>query len=99
MEEMVDIVDENDTVVGKSTWEYAVRNRLLRRNVRIFILNSKGEMLITKRSETLKIHPGLWAQAAGGAVNSREKYEGAAKRELLEEVGIETELKFLFKIR
>lgn len=97
MEEMVDIVDENDNVVGKATWDEAFKNKLLRRNVRVFILNSKDEMLITKRSKTLKIHPGFWAQSAGGAVSSGEKYEDAAKRELLEEVGIKTKLNFLFK--
>ena len=99
MKEMVDIVDENDNVIRKATWDEAFKNKLLRRIVRIFISNSKGEMLLQKRSKKLKIHPGLWSQSAGGAVSSGEKYEETAQRELLEEVGIKTKLNFLFKIR
>jgi isopentenyldiphosphate isomerase len=99
MEEMVDIVDENDNVIGKTSWDEAVKNKLLRRSVRVFILNSKGEMLLQKRSKKVKIHPGLWTSASTGSVTSGEKYEEIAQRELLEEVGIETKLNFLFKIR
>jgi isopentenyldiphosphate isomerase len=98
MEEMVDIVDEDDNVIGKATWDEAVKNKLLRRSVRIFILDSKGEMLLQKRSKKLKIHPGLWTSSATGSVTSGEKYEETAQRELREEMGIETKLNFLFKI-
>ena len=99
MEEMVDIIDENDNAVGKAIWEDAVKNKLLRRSVRIFILNSKREMLLQERSRKVKIDPGLWTSSATGSVISGEKYEEAAQRELLEEVGIKTTLNFLFKIR
>lgn len=99
MKEMVDIVDENDNVVGRTTWDEAVKNNLLRRSVRIFILNSKGEMLLQKRSKKVKIDPNLWTSSATGGVTSGEKYEETAQKELLEETGIETKLNFLFKIR
>jgi isopentenyl-diphosphate Delta-isomerase len=99
MTEMVDIVDEDDNVVGRTSWEEAFRNNLLRRNVRIFILNSKGEILLQKRSIKLKIHPGQWSCSATGAVSSGERYQDAAERELKEEMRIETELEFLFKMR
>jgi len=99
MEEMVDIVDENDNVVGKTTWDEAVKNKLLRRGIRVFILNSKGEMLLQKKSKKVKINPSLWTSSASGSVTSGEKYEEAAQRELREEMGIETKLNFLFKIR
>ena len=99
MEEMVDIIDENDNIIGETTWEEAVKNKLLRRSVRIFIFNSKGEMLLQKRSKKVKIHPNLWTSAATGSVTSGEEYEKIAQKELLEEVGIKTTLNFLFKIR
>ena len=98
MEDMVDIVDENDSIIGKTSWEDASKNNLRRRVVRVFILNSKGEMLIAQRSQAVTRHRRFWAQSAGGSVDSGEKYEDAAQRELFEEVGIKTKLKFLFKI-
>jgi isopentenyl-diphosphate Delta-isomerase len=99
MTELVDIVDENDNVIGKTTWDDAFGKNLLRRSVRVIILNSRGEMLLQKRSSKLKIHPGQWSSGATGSVRSGETYDEAAKRELKEEMGIETELKFLFKLR
>jgi isopentenyl-diphosphate Delta-isomerase len=99
MTEFVDIVDEDDNVIGKTTWDEAFEKNLLRRNVRVFIINSKGELLLHKRSANLKIHPGQWSCGAGGSVSSGESYEESAKRELKEELGIETKLVFLFKTR
>jgi isopentenyldiphosphate isomerase len=99
MGEMVDIVDENDNVIGRTTWDEAVKNNLLRRSVRIFILNSKGEMLLQKKSKKVKIHPDIWTSSASGSVISEKNYEETAQKELIEETGIETKLNFLFKIR
>lgn len=57
-------------------------------SVHVWILNSKGELLIQKRNENLKRNPGKWA-FTGGAVDSGETSLQAALREIQEELGIE----------
>jgi mutator protein MutT len=56
--------------------------------VHVWILNSKGEVLIQKRSENLKRNPGKWA-FTGGIVDSGETSLEGAIRESKEELGID----------
>jgi 8-oxo-dGTP pyrophosphatase MutT (NUDIX family) len=56
--------------------------------VHIIIVNTKGEFLIQKRSETKDLWPGQWAFTGGSALTG-ESSEEAALRELSEETGIE----------
>ena len=53
------------------------------------IFNSKGEMLIQKRSMNKKDYPGLYDLSGGGSVISGETSEEGIKRELLEELGLD----------
>lgn len=55
--------------------------------VHIWIVNSKGEFLIQRRSRERLPMPGEWA-ATGGSVLSGEESQAAAIRELQEELGI-----------
>jgi len=66
--------------------------------VHVWTQNSKGEFLLTKRSEN-KSMPGLW-ESTGGSVTAGEDSFSAALREVREETGIELEPgagKFLFR--
>lgn len=66
--------------------------------VHVWTQNSKGEFLLTKRSEN-KSMPGLW-ESTGGSVTAGEDSFSAAVREVREETGIELEPsagKFLFR--
>jgi 8-oxo-dGTP pyrophosphatase MutT (NUDIX family) len=58
----------------------------------VIIENSKGEILLQQRKDN-----GKWG-LPGGAMEIGEKYIDVAKREILEEVGIEIENIFLFGI-
>ncbi len=93
MAELVDIVDEQDNIIGKTTRQEAHKKGLLHRTVHILILNSDGNIFIHKRSPKLTINPGLWTSSAAGHVASGQTYLEAAKRELGEELGVESELK------
>lgn len=55
--------------------------------VHIWILNSKGQFLIQKRSEKRQPMPGEWAATSGSAL-AGEVSSAAAARELKEELGI-----------
>ena len=70
-------------------------------SVRTWILNSKGELLIQKRNESLKRNPGKWA-FTGGAVDTNETSLNGAKREVKEEIGIEVkdeEIEYLLSFK
>ncbi len=94
-------VDENDNVIGAGSREEAAEKGIIVRLIRIFVFNSKGELLIQKRSRSVNA-PGLWDQSVGGHVDEGEDYLTAAMREMKEEIGIETApptevVKYLFK--
>lgn len=57
-------------------------------SVHTWIVNSKNEFLIQKRSDSIKRHPGKWA-FTGGAVDAGESSLEGAMREVNEELGIE----------
>lgn len=98
-----DILNAQGTPTGKTV----VRGRTFLRPgeyhlvVHIWIVSSKGELLIQKRSKEKKLMPGEWA-ATGGSAFSGESSLSAAKRELAEELGIkaeENELRFIKRIK
>jgi 8-oxo-dGTP pyrophosphatase MutT (NUDIX family) len=95
-EELVDIVDDDDNVIGTVTRSEMRANRLQHRSVGIAVIAGDGRLLIHRRSETKDIWPGWWDIAAGGVVASGESYEDAARRELAEELGIvDTPIEYL----
>lgn len=95
--EFLDIVNENDEVIGKASKEEIYENRLTHRIVHVFVFNDKGEMALHVRSKDSLFCPLYWDTAASGHVQSGESYEEAALRELDEEVGISAGVDLVFK--
>ena len=62
---------------------------LRHRAVYILVTDSADRLLIHRRSDAKDVWPGRWDVAAGGVVGVGEPYEAAARRELIEELGIE----------
>ena len=87
--EYLDVVDENNNVIGKETRANIHKQKLFHRAVHIIVLNTKGEMFIQKRSAIKDTYPNHWDVSSAGHLNVGESYESAAKRELKEELGIE----------
>jgi phosphomevalonate kinase len=99
MAEILDIVDENDNVIDQRTrTEVHSSNKLIHRAAHVFVFNSKGELLLQKRSLKKKQYAGFWGDVAGH-MDAGEEYEKAAGRELKEELGISARLEFLMKLR
>lgn len=91
------IADEDDNVIGKATWKEAHEKGMITRAANVLVFNSKGELLVHKRSRSLPTFPGMHDIKLGGVVDDGEGYEETALRELKEEAGIENaKLKFLF---
>jgi len=87
-EELVDIVDDNDRVLRTVTRSQMRREVLLHRVVAILCLNSRGEILVHRRTSTKDLFPDLYDMFVAGTVEAGERYETTAVRELAEEIGV-----------
>ncbi len=100
-QELLDVVDKNDRVIGVETRGEIHAQGLMHRAVHILVFNSKGDLFIQKRSMNKDENPGQWDTSAAGHVDSGEAYLECAIRELEEELGIVTDSgpEFLFHIQ
>ena len=86
------LVDENDLPTGSMEKMEVHKKALLHRAFSIFIFNSKGEMLLQKRSER-KYHSGsLWTNACCSHPEPGQSTLVAASKRLFEEMGFTTAL-------
>jgi isopentenyldiphosphate isomerase len=87
-DEMVDVVDAEDRVVGTATRAEMRARRLRHRCTFVVVRSTAGEVLVHRRSELKDLWPGHWDLCAGGVVGTGEDWEPAARRELAEELGV-----------
>ena len=85
-EELFDVVDAEDTVIGMEKRSIVHRQGLMHRAVHVFVFNAKGQLYIQKRSLSKDSAPGKWVSSCSGHVDSGEDYDSAALRELGEEL-------------
>lgn len=98
-QELFHLVDENDKRLGFVSRQKAHRDiSKIHRSICIIVINRKNQILFQKRSEFKDTFPGFWTLSVTGHVHYGETYLNAAKRELFEELGIKSELRFLKKI-
>lgn len=91
MDEMLDIVNEHDEVIGQTSRGEAHARGLMHRAVHIMLSNSDGQYFLQRRSLTKDTNPGLWDSSAAGHVDAGEQYLQSAVRELEEELGVSVE--------
>ncbi len=85
-------VDRNNKVIGEIIKRDAHNDRnRFHRAAHIAIFNSRGEIILQKRSENLVIAPGLW-DIAGGHQAAGQTINQTAQAELSEELGISCSL-------
>lgn len=96
-EEVFDIVDETDRVVGQAPRSEVHARGLLHRAVHIFVFNTAGELLVHKRTAGKDEYPLRYTSSASGHLAAGEGYDEAAARELEEELGLRTPIEFLEK--
>ncbi|HUG10749.1 MAG TPA: NUDIX domain-containing protein [Opitutaceae bacterium] len=90
-EEIFDIVDENDRVIGQAPRSRVHAEGLRHRAVHVLVINPAGRMFLQKRADTKDNHPGVWDSSCSGHLAAGEDYAAAAVRELAEEIGIATD--------
>src|SRR5436189_1813515 len=87
-EEIFDVVNERDEVIGQECRSEVHRLGLRHRAVHVLIFNQRGEVFLQKRSMQKDTFPGAWDSSASGHLDRGEGYDDCALRELQEELGV-----------
>jgi 16S rRNA (adenine1518-N6/adenine1519-N6)-dimethyltransferase len=95
--ELFDVCDADDRVIGQASRGEVHARGLLHRAVHIFVLNSRGELLLHRRSTQKDEYPLRITSSASGHLAVGEDYATAAVRELGEELGLVAPLEFAAK--
>lgn len=98
MEEIFDVCDEHDNVIGQLPRSEVHARKLLHRAVHVFVFNSRGELLLQMRSRFKDEAPLTFTSSASGHLAAGESYADAAPRELLEELGLSAPLEWVCKL-
>lgn len=100
-DEILDIVDEHDRVVGQSARGEAYARGLRHRCVFVQARDTEGRIFVHRRTPTKLVFPSLHDMFVGGVVGAGESYDTAALREAEEELGVTglPDPRFLFKFR
>ena len=95
--EHVILVDQEDNAIGTMEKLEAHQKGVLHRAFSILLFNSKGEILLQKRSR-LKYHSSsLWTNTCCSHPLPSETMEEATRRKLKQEMGIDLQPEFTYK--
>ncbi len=97
MEEIIEIVNKNGKVVGKTTRQKAYQKGSLHLAVNVLVLNSKGQIYLQKRSANKSSFPLHWDISVSEHVKPGESPKNAAIRGLQEELSIKSPVKLARK--
>ncbi|MDX6746323.1 NUDIX domain-containing protein [Polaribacter sp. PL03] len=99
MDELIDILTPEGKLTGKTALKSeAHKNGWFHATVHIWLFTLDKKILLQKRAITKKVFPGLWDISVAGHVGAGETILTSAKREILEEIGLELDEKDLLKI-
>jgi 8-oxo-dGTP pyrophosphatase MutT (NUDIX family) len=92
-DELVDLVDEEDHVIEVVTRSVMrARGEAARhRACYVAVLTTADELVVHRRADWKDVYPGWWDVCFGGVLGAGEAWDAAARRELLEEAGIEAD--------
>ena len=88
-DEIFDVVNDRDEVIGREKRGEVHRLGLRHRAVHVLVFNRRGEVFLQKRSMKKDTFPGAWDSSASGHLDTGEEYDACAARELREEIGLE----------
>ena len=92
------LVDSDDNVVGyESKHACHEGDGILHRAFSVFIFNDQGEVLLQQRSAQKQLWPGFWSNSCCSHPRQGEQMDEAAHRRLLEELGLHSDLQYLYR--
>lgn len=91
--EIVDVINENDQVIGqKSRLEVTSADKL--RYVQVYLFDETGKMILQQRQEG-RVRANLLDASVAGHVKSGESYLDAAIREMKEELNVQPDIEYV----
>lgn len=98
-EELI-LVDELDREIGsRSKTECHTGKGVLHRAFSIFVFNGDNELLLQQRSPTKMLWPNYWSNTCCSHPRRGETMQEAVSRRLVQELGFECPLEFLYKFK
>jgi isopentenyl-diphosphate Delta-isomerase len=100
-DELFDVVDDSDHVIGRATRRQVHARQLRHRAVHVFVFDPASRLFVQKRSATKDTFPGCYDSSASGHLEAGEDYDTCAVRELKEELALDVPRRHLrrhFKI-
>lgn len=101
-EDYLDIIDENDNIIGQEIREKVHRDGLLHREIHVYFITPNKEIIFQHRAKDKDTYPDLLDATVGGHVDMGDTYQEAAIREIEEETGLKVNIDnliFLNKVR
>lgn len=90
--EMLEVINENDNIIGLETRSKIHQDGLLHREIHIWFLTPKSEIIFQHRAKDKDTHPDKLDATVGGHVEPKMSYEETAIKECKEETGIDIDL-------
>lgn len=97
IEPYVILVDNEDNELGSMPKLEAHQKGLLHRAISVFLFDSAGNWILQQRAFDKYHSSGLWTNTCCSHPNPGENSLDASNRRLIEEMGLDCELNFLFK--
>lgn len=98
--EQLILVDELDREIGaKLKGECHEGNGVLHRAFSIFVFNERDELLLQQRSSEKPLWPNYWSNTCCSHPRFGETMDQALSRRLLQELGFDCALRFLYKFK
>ena len=87
-DDLVDVVDDHDRVIGTTTRARMREQGLRHRAVYVVVRTTDDLVVVHRRAGWKDVYPGAWDCCFGGVLDAGEGWDAAAARELAEEAGI-----------
>jgi isopentenyldiphosphate isomerase len=91
-EEMLEVVNENDEVIGLQPRKTIHEKGLLHREIHIWFITPNKEIIFQHRAKDKDTYPDLLDATVGGHVDPNMTYDETAVKECKEETGIDVDL-------
>lgn len=96
--EQLILVDHQDNAIGRMSKARCHEGRgVLHRAFSLFIFDEAGRLLLQQRSGEKRLWPLYWSNSCCSHPRWGETMETATRRRLVEELGIEAELRYVYK--
>lgn len=87
-DEIVDVVDEDDRVVGRARRGEVYARGLRHRATFVLARDERDRVFVHRRTATKLVHPSMYDMFVGGVLGPGESYDDGALREAEEELGV-----------